>query len=218
VLSGNRFEITIRDWQGDKEKLIAQLTAIKTNGIANYYGEQRFGHNGQNVANALAMFRGKRVKREQRSIYLSATRSFLFNQILSSRVSAGTWNQALPGDTFIFDGSHSCFQSQQPDADILLRIKAKTIHPSGVLCGKGRLDVDLDALRIEQDVIAANAELAEGLIASGVELSRRALRVNVNNLDWTFINPAQLRLTFTLPAGSYATALLREIISGDGNL
>jgi tRNA pseudouridine13 synthase len=218
VLSGNRFAITIRDWQGNKERLITQLTAIKTNGIANYYGEQRFGHSGQNVANALAMFRSKRVKREQRSLYLSAARSYLFNQILSSRVSAGTWNKALPGDTFVFDGSHSCFQSQQPDDDILRRIESKTIHPSGVLWGKGSQDVDLDALRIEKDVINANAELAEGLIASGVERSRRALRVNVDNLEWMFINPSQLLLTFTLPAGSYATALLREVIhmaSGD---
>jgi tRNA pseudouridine13 synthase len=213
VLSANHFEITIRDWQGDKEKLITQLTAIKTNGIANYYGAQRFGHNGQNVANALAMFRGKRVKREQRSLYLSAARSCLFNQILSSRVSAGTWNKAIAGDTFLFDGSRSCFQAQQPDDDILRRIEAKTIHPSGVLWGKGNLDICLDALCIEQDVMATNIELAQGLIASGVELSRRALRVNAGDLDWTFINPSQLLLTFTLPAGSYATALLREIIS-----
>ena len=159
------------------------------------------------------MFRGKRVKREQRSIYLSAARSYLFNQILSSRVSAGTWNKALPGDTFIFDGSHSCFQSQQPDDDILHRIEAKTIHPSGVLWGKGKLDVNLDALHIEQDVIAANAELAEGLITSGVEISRRALRVNVEDLEWDFLNPTILWLSFTLPAGSYATAILREVIT-----
>ncbi|CAG7856489.1 tRNA pseudouridine synthase D [biofilm metagenome] len=213
ALSGNRFEITIRDWQGDNDRLIAQLNGIKTNGIANYNGEQRFGHNGKNVANALTMFRGQKVRREQRSLYLSAARSYLFNQILAKRVSAGTWDKALPGDTFVFDGSHSCFQSQQPDDDILRRINAKTIHPSGVLWGKGNLDVALDALRIEQDVIEANAELAQGLIASGLELSRRALRVNVGNLEWAFINPTQLLLTFTLPAGSYATAILRELIN-----
>lgn len=215
ALSGNRFEITIRDWQGDQEKLITQLTAIKVNGIANYYGEQRFGFNGKNVANALIMFQGQKVRREQRSLYLSAARSYLFNQILAKRVSAGTWNKAIAGDTYMFDSSHSCFQSQQPDDDILRRINTKTIHPSGVLWGKGELDIALDALCIEQEVINGNAELAQGLIASGVELSRRALRVNAENLIWDFINPTTLFLSFTLPAGSYATALVREIIAVD---
>jgi tRNA pseudouridine13 synthase len=79
VLSGNRFEITIRDWQGDQAKTIGQLGLIKANGIANYYGEQRFGNQGQNVNKALTMFRGDKVKREQRSLYLSAARSYLFN-------------------------------------------------------------------------------------------------------------------------------------------
>ncbi|MBM4207212.1 MAG: tRNA pseudouridine(13) synthase TruD [Gammaproteobacteria bacterium] len=215
ALSGNRFEITIRDWQGDNDQLIAQLTAINVNGIANYYGEQRFGFNGKNVANALSMFQGQKVRREQRSLYLSAARSYLFNQILAKRVSAGTWNKAIAGDTLLFDGSRSCFQSQQPDDDIIRRINTKTIHPSGVLWGKGELDIALDALCIEQEVINANAELAQGLIASGVELSRRALRVNAENLIWDFINPTTLFLSFTLPAGSYVTALVREIIAVD---
>lgn len=214
ALSGNRFEITIRDWQGDKEQLIKQLTAIKTNGLANYYGEQRFGYNGKNVANALAMFQGQKVKREQRSLYLSAARSYLFNLILSQRVVNGTWDKAIVGDTFMLDGSHSCFQSQQPDDDILRRINAKAIHPTGVLWGKGNIDIALDALQIEQDIINANAELAQGLIASGADKSRRAFRVNADDLDWSFLNHEQIWLTFTLPAGSYATALLREIVGG----
>ena len=60
---------------------------MKANGIANYYGSQRFGNEGQNVNKALAMFQGAKVGREQRSLYLSAARSYLFNQILACRVS-----------------------------------------------------------------------------------------------------------------------------------
>jgi tRNA pseudouridine13 synthase len=218
VLSGNRFEITIRDWQGGKAKTIQKLSAIKANGIANYYGEQRFGNKGQNVNKALAMFRCERVVREQRSLYLSAARSYLFNQILGSRVSSGTWNKALIGDTYLFDRSQSCFKSHTPDAEILSRLEAKAIHPSGVLWGKGELDVSSDALSIEQKIIEDNAELALGLVDSGVEKSRRALRVNVEDLAWEFLNPTTLLLTFTLPAGSYATALLRELIAETGLL
>ena len=213
VLSGNHFEITVRDWQGDQAKTIGQLAEIKVNGIANYYGEQRFGNQGQNVNKALAMFKGMKVTREQRSLYLSAARSYLFNQILSNRVAADNWNQALTGETFMFDGSKSCFRSVFPDAEILRRLEAKIIHPSGVLWGKGDIDVAMEALAIEQEVINQYDELAQGLIASGVEKARRALRINVANMEWMFSNQSTLQLRFTLPAGSYATALLREIIA-----
>ena len=212
VLSGNSFNITVRDWQGDQLKTVEQLSSIKENGIANYYGEQRFGNQGQNVNKALAMFMGMKVGREQRSLYLSAARSFLFNQILGERVTTGNWNQALAGDTYMFDGSHSSFKSQMPDTEILRRLETKSIHPTGVLWGKGEIGVSADALAIEQKVIETNCELAQGLVACGVEKSRRTLRVNVDNLEWEFSNQTTLQLKFTLPAGSYATSLLREII------
>lgn len=212
ALSGNSFNLTLRDWQGDREKTIGQLELIKANGIANYYGEQRFGYQGQNVEKALEMFQGKKVGREQRSLYLSAARSYLFNQFLGIRVKNHIWNKPLAGDTFMFDRSQSCFKSQQPDDDIVCRIEAKTIHPSGVLWGKGEIGTSGDAQTIEQDVIEANAELAQGLVTAGVDSSRRTLRVNVENLEWCYINSSTLQLSFILPAGSYATSVLRELI------
>jgi tRNA pseudouridine13 synthase len=216
VLAGNSFNITVRDWQGDQAKTVGQLEAIKANGIANFYGSQRFGNQGQNVEKALAMFRGNKTGREQRSLYLSAVRSYLFNQILGVRVKDQTWNQALIGDTFMFAGSQSCFKSQQPDAEIHRRLQAKTIHPSGVLWGKGDIDVSGNALAVEQAVIDAHEELAQGLLAFGLEKSRRALRINVENLAWQFKNKTTLVLGFTLPAGSYATSLLRELVTVEG--
>jgi tRNA pseudouridine13 synthase len=212
VLSGNSFKLIIRDWQGDQAKTTQQLELIKTNGIANYFGSQRFGNEGQNVKKALAMFLGAKVGREQRSIYLSAARSYLFNLILACRVSLNNWNQPIAGDNYQFDLSHSCFQSDQPDAEIIRRLAVKEIHPTAVLWGKGNADVSADALGIEQAVIDAHQPLAQGLIANAVDRDRRALRVNVQDLHWQFVGDAMLELCFTLPAGSYATAVLREII------
>jgi tRNA pseudouridine13 synthase len=156
----------------------------------------------------LAMFQGAKVGREQRSLYLSAARSYLFNQILAYRVTRKMWNQPVAGDTYMFDLSHSCFKSEQPDAEIIRRLEAKEIHPTGVLWGKGNDDTP----SIEQDIIDAFPELAKGLIAFNVDRDRRVLRVNVQDLQWQFVNDAALELRFTLPAGSYATAVLREII------
>jgi tRNA pseudouridine13 synthase len=212
VLSGNSFKLLIRDWQGDQEKTIQQLELIKANGIANYFGSQRFGNEGQNVSKALAMFEGAKAGREQRSIYLSAARSYLFNLILAERITRANWNQPIAGDTYQFDLSHSCFQSEQPDAEIIRRLAAKEIHPTGVLWGRGNADVSTDALAIEQAVIDKHQLLAQGLVANAVDRDRRALRVNVQDLQWRFVDGETLELDFTLPAGSYATSVLREII------
>jgi tRNA pseudouridine13 synthase len=212
VLSGNSFKLVIRDWQGDREQTIQQLELIKAHGIANYFGSQRFGNEGQNVSKALAMFEGAKVGREQRSIYLSAARSYLFNLILAERVTMANWNQPIAGDTYQFDLSHSCFQSEQPDAEIIRRLAAKEIHPTGALWGRGNADVSADALAIEQAVIDKHQLLAKGLMANAADRDRRALRANVRDLQWRFVDDETLALDFTLPAGSYATSVLREII------
>lgn len=212
VLAGNRFEVLIRDWQGDKERLAEQLTAIETGGIPNYYGEQRFGRQGQNVGKALALFKGARVERELRSLYLSAVRSFLFNQVLARRVRDRNWDRALVGDALMLTHSQSFFRAYRIDAILENRANSCEIHPTGVLWGKGRADVIADALALEQSVIERFPELAQGLIDQGVAVDRRALRVCVEALRWQFVADDQLKLSFSLPAGSFATALLREII------
>lgn len=208
VLSGNSFKIIIRDWQGDKQQTEQQLSTIKTHGIANYFGSQRFGFAGQNVNKALAMFQGAKTGREQRSLYLSAARSFLFNEILAYRVKNKNWNTVLVGDTCMFDCSHSCFKVEELSAELIDRVAAKRLHPTGVLWGK----VDAALSELEQNVINNYPELAAGLIASGLDCDRRALRVLVSDLQWQFTENTVLELKFTLPAGSYATSILREII------
>ncbi|MDD1612476.1 MAG: tRNA pseudouridine(13) synthase TruD [Methylococcaceae bacterium] len=214
ALVGNRFTLVIRDWQGDQDKASAQLSAIKVSGIANYFGEQRFGHQGRNVEQALSLFQGMKFSRDLRSIYLSAARSFLFNHILAARVAEQNWNRPLPGDVYMFDKSHSRFRGDSPDQAIVERVEAGEIHPTGVLWGQGDSVVSSEVLALETEAIERFSELAEGLRSSGVEMERRPLRVNVPDLVWRFVDD-QLHLSFSLPAGSYATALLREIIEWD---
>lgn len=213
VLTGNRFEILIRHWQGKKESTETQLESIQNHGFPNYFGEQRFGHQGRNIEKALAMFQGAKVKREQRSIYLSAARSYLFNLILAERVKSQTWNQAIPGDLMQLDRSHSFFHAETLDATLVERVETGDIHPTGALFGKGKVQADAEALALEQRIFAAHADLTNGLLKSEVEADRRPLRVIPKNLLWRFENNDAMRLSFELTAGSYATALLREIIT-----
>jgi len=212
VLAGNRFKLVIRHWQGDQDQTAEKLAAIKASGFANYFGEQRFGYQGRNVEQALSLFQGKKAGREQRGIYLSAARSFLFNQVLAARVAAQNWNLPLPGDVYMFDRSHSRFKADAQDQAITGRLKAGEIHPTGVLWGQADSGVSEAASAWEAEVIERFPELAEGLQKSGVEIERRPLRVNVPDLAWRFAED-QLHLSFSLPAGSYATALLREVMT-----
>ena len=216
VLSGNDFNIQIRDFSGDKDKLEQQLIQIKTNGFANYFGEQRFGRHGQNINKALALFDGAKIKREQRSIYLSAVRSYLFNELLAQRILQGNWNQALSGDVFIFNQSNSYFKEDRLDDAVYERVKRAEIHPTGMLYGKGESETSDQALQLESLIIDQNRALTEGLIQFDVTSDRRALRVMVENLEWDFQGDESLLLSFSLPAGSYATALIRELVDIQG--
>ena len=215
ILAGNRFRLLIRDWQGDLETTERQLRTIQTQGFPNYFGEQRFGHQGRNVEKALAMFQGIKAKREQRSIYLSAARSYLFNLILAERVKSQTWNQAIPGDVMQLDQSHSLFQAQTVDAELMERVKTGDVHPTGALFGEGKLQADADAQALEQRIFTSHPELANGLLKSGLEADRRSLRATPQNMHWQFESDNALRLSFELAAGSYATTLLREIITAN---
>ncbi len=215
VLKGNHFELMIRNWQGHRDSIEQQLIQIQQHGFPNYFGAQRFGHDGQNIGRALALFQGGKVNREQRSLYLSAARSFLFNLILAERVRQQNWHQALPGDVFKLDGSNSLFANPALDQSLLDRVERGDIHPTGALWGKGQTAISDTALALEQKIIESQPSLAEGLEKAGVEIDRRALRAIPNHLSWQFESGADLRLIFDLPAGSYATALLREIVRFD---
>jgi len=211
VLAGNRFTLLIRNWTGDQELAEKQLQQIKTQGFPNYFGPQRFGHHGQNIDRALAMFAGAKVKREQRSLYLSAARSYLFNLILAQRVEQANWQRALSGDVFKLDGSNSSFTGDSNDASLPARVEQGDIHPTGIMWGRGGKVATAEAGAIENAVIAVNASMADGLLAFDLEADRRALRTLPRDLSWQWLDK-QLKLSFALPAGSYATALLREII------
>ena len=213
ALAGNRFELVLRDVQGDAATIEARLQAIGARGVPNAFGGQRFGHGGGNVAEALAMFGGRRVRREQRGMLLSAARSELFNRVLDARVADGSWDCALPGEAWILDGSRSVFGPEPFDDGLAERLATFDIHPSGPLWGAGDLRTTGDALAVDLAVLETPdaAALAKGLERAGLRHERRALRLRPADLAWDRPAPDVLRLRFSLPPGTYATAVLAEL-------
>ncbi len=212
-LAGNHFKLTLRELRGDREVLEQRLNRLRETGAPNWFGPQRFGHNYGNLAAAQALFRGRRERdRLKRGLYLSAARSLLFNAVLSRRLQDGSWDQAIGGDMLGLEGSQSIFAVETPDAEISARLMAQDIHPTGPLWGRGRPPVSAAALAMESETLEPFSEFREGLEMAGLKQARRPLRVSLRDLEWSFPDDDVLKLGFSLPAGSYATAVVREVL------
>ncbi len=213
ALAGNRFVLVLREVEGQRDAIDARLQAIATQGVPNYFGEQRFGRGGNNVQQAVAMFAGRRVKREERSMLLSAARSALFNRVLTARVEAGTWNSALDGEVWMLDGSRSVFGPEALTDALQARLDGFDIHPTGPLWGEGELRSDGIAREVELGALEGDtaSRLRTGLERAGLKQERRALRLQPSELRWQWLDDAALELRFALPPGCYATTVLREL-------
>lgn len=209
---GNRFVITLRDVQGDRDTAEAALEAVARRGVPNAFGEQRFGREAGNLARArswLSAERPRRLPHEQRGLMLSAARSHLFNLVLAERVRRDDWDRGIPGDCFQLEGSGSWFG---PEADIgeelCGRVDSGDIHPTGPLWGAGDSPAAGEAADIETAVLADEKVLREGLARFDLRQERRALRVRPKDFCWEWLGDDALRLRFQLPRGCFATAVL----------
>lgn len=215
ALRANRFIIVVRDIEGDRGALEQRLATLKETGVPNYFGEQRFGRGGSNLQAAQDMFGGRKVRdRHLQGIYLSAARSWLYNEVLAARVSAANWNKVLLGEALMLSGSRSYFIAHELDDEILRRHAEGDVLPSGPLWGRGELPSQLVARDVEETVLAGQTVYRQGLERAGLKQERRSLCLPIADLQWQWLpEGAHLQLAFSLPAGSYATAVLRELVS-----
>jgi tRNA pseudouridine13 synthase len=214
-LCGNRFVLRIRELSAGQEPLEQRLVQLRECGMPNYFGEQRFGNGRNNLIQADRLFSPQRpsMGRALRGLVISAARSQLFNQVLAARIAQGDWNLPIPGDYFKLDGSRGGFPDHQEREEILMqRCNLQDIHPSGPLWGRGRTLVSNETAELEARVLQPFEYWRHGLEHVGLEQERRGLRVGLKELAWGFLDDGALELSFYLPAGCYATALLRELV------
>lgn len=184
----NQFVIRLRDVEtNDRAVFEEKLTRVFAGGVPNYFGEQRFGLGGNNLvlAQALLVDRKPMRDRQKRGMILSAARSYIFNQVLTARVLANTWQTPLVGEPTDFS--------------------------SGPLWGRGRSAAVEVCLAVEQEALDAWQAWCHALEHQGLQQERRALCLKPSASQWRWLEN-DLELTFTLCGGEFATAVLRELL------
>lgn len=211
ALSGNRFVLRLREVT-EPEIFAARVEQVRA-GVPNYFGEQRFGHEGGNLDKGLALLEGRLRERQRhkKGLYISALRSWLFNQVVSQRIQQGYWDRLLTGDALMLDGSQSCFVAEAVDDALSDRLTQRDVHLTAPMWGRGELMARDEARAFEQAVVEPWETLRVGLEGLGLNQERRSMRLIPRGLKAEPESEQQWRLEFELPSGAFATSVLREL-------
>jgi tRNA pseudouridine13 synthase len=177
--AGNRFKILLRDFDIEPDLLIERMQAIECRGVPNYFAEQRFGREGNNLNRAEELIAMGKLKgnRHGTGIYLSAARSWLYNLLL----------------------------------DAYLKNFETNFRDTGALWGRGRSATEGDFSPMENQILSQWSSWCNALEHAGLKQERRQFILKPNNLLYRELQENIFELSFDLPIGCYATAILREI-------
>lgn len=215
ALQGNTFQLILRQIS-NRDAVEQRLHQIRVAGVPNYFGMQRFGHNGNNLLMARRWATNDIVVRERnkRSFLLSAARSALFNHVVSERLALhDSLLKPISGDALQLSGRGSWFVAQQNELDELQsRLENNELRVTAPLPGRGEWGTQGDALQFEQQSLAGEVQLTGLLEREGVDAARRAILLMPQDFRWVWQDDVTIELNFWLPAGSFATSVLREIL------
>ncbi|MGB0663558.1 MAG: tRNA pseudouridine(13) synthase TruD [Pontibacterium sp.] len=217
VLEGNQFQLTLRNVTHADD--IIERAPIVARGVPNYFGPQRFGINGANLEKGERLLRQeyREKNRNKRGLYLSAVRSHLFNLLISERLTQQTWGRVALGDALMLDGSQSCFVVEASRDEAQQRLDKGEVHLTGPLWGRGRLLTQGEVAQWESALYQRQPDLCDGLEKVGMNQERRSLRLVPKGLKAEKLDNETVRLSFFLPAGCFATSVLRELCDASDN-
>ncbi len=226
------------DTEPFSKALTHRLELIKQYGAPNYYGSQRFGEiristnalepthsepatnaqnlrQGGNLALAEKLINGEVIRnRNKRSMAISALRSWFFNEIIHERIEQQRFNKALLGDAMQLSGSNSffVFEDEAEQAIILKRLAEFDINITAPLWGDGKLHTSKAAKKLELTRAEQFPDIIQTLNALGLKQERRAIRIIPQDFTWQIEDNA-LKMQFSLPAGCFATSIVRELLN-----
>ena len=211
----NKFDIVVQNLLGEVASLDDRLNKIKQGGVPNYFGEQRFGRDADNMNQAYDMlvFSKKIKNRNLRSLLLSSARSWMFNAVISARIEQGTWAVLQANEPANLNASNSVFTAQGDEHD-QERLAHNDIHPTAPMWGDGVAQSMAQCPELadwEADILKPFNALQSGLESARVDYQRRAIRCVPQGLVWQ-ISENNLALSFELTRGQFATSVLREVV------
>jgi tRNA pseudouridine13 synthase len=236
-LRGNRFRIHITGVEpGALGRARRVIERLREQGLPNYYGAQRFGHGGNNLADALAWLAGecgrgarRRVPPFERKLFASVVQSEVFNRYVTARL-AEDLSLPLAGEVVRLEGSGAMFAVEDVEKETA-RWVARDIHPTGPMVGPKMKPASGRPLQLEL-AAAASLGLDDAMsreLARFADGTRRDVFVRLPDVKVEAapspagsdaagprggdpeIRPEGLILEFFLPSGSYATELVREL-------
>ncbi|AEB11891.1 tRNA pseudouridine(13) synthase TruD [Marinithermus hydrothermalis] len=209
-LKGNRFAILVRDPEGPPERARAILEALAAKGVPNYYGPQRFGIGGKNPERGYRLVTtGKgRGTPWLKKFLIGSLQSLLFNDWVALRLERGLYDRVVKGDIAKKHDSGGEFRVEDPEAETP-RAQRLEISATGPLYGRKYFEATDEARRLEDAVLARYGLAREQFRAR--KGARRPVRFPLT--DWSVeVTGEGVWLRFFLPKGSYATAVLREVM------
>ncbi|MCA9616504.1 MAG: tRNA pseudouridine(13) synthase TruD, partial [Myxococcales bacterium] len=216
-LRGNRFSLVVREVDpAEHEGLRARLDQVARRGVPAFFGSQRFGWQGKNLDKAHRwLVEGGRAPRDrfERKMLVSSLQSEAFNRVLARRLQAGTFVTVLEGDLLRREDSGGVFASENP-AEEQRRVDAFEISPTGPLPGPKSWVPDGEVGALERAVteeLGLTEEVLDRLGKLGPG-SRRPLRWQLGEPSME-VAEDRVELRFSLPAGAYATEVLRELFA-----
>ena len=219
ALKGNQFTLILREIS-DRDDVERRLQAVAAQGVPNYFGAQRFGIGGSNLLGALRWAESGAPLRDRnkRSFWLSAARSGLFNQQVSIRLKKPEFNQVVDGDALQLAGRGSWFVATPEErAQLQERVDNRELMITAALPGSGEWGSQREALAAEQAAAAEETQLQALLVREKVEAARRAMLLYPQQMSWDWWDDVTVELRFWLPAGSFATSVVRELINTTGD-
>jgi tRNA pseudouridine13 synthase len=207
-LRGNRFSIRVRE--GDAVRASAVLERLAAQGVPNYFGPQRFGRFGTNAVDGLKLTRGEAVPGGHRlkRFFLSALQSLLFNHMLAARLERGLFDRVVVGDWAKKRDTGGVFRVEDADLESL-RASAGDISATLPLYGKKVRPSEGEARDFERETLEHY-----GLSWTDFSSRRGSRRPSRVFLADTELTPEEngYTLAFSLPKGSFATSVLREVM------
>jgi len=223
-LRGNRFRILICDVDSAAPDRIQPILAqLRSDGLLNYYGQQRFGKDEETARIGFALFRreptpavGNRSVQMRsgflRKLALSAAQAALFNLYLAKRLTENLARRVVRGDVMAKWPLGGIFLAEEVAREQERFDRRETVH-TGPIFGRKMFAAVAEAAVREASVLH-DAGLTPEVFQGFGKLAQGTRRHNLVYLDdlSAIFEPDGLRLSFFLPAGSYATVVLQEIM------